>query len=143
MRPRATVADVLAPALAYAVIIHLSAWSERLAEGGAGGADLVRRLAAVAFSLVYVTAVLAIAWRVTEWMRAALFVAPLGLALGIAMAQATLRPVWQLPASLLSGHVVACAFPILLVAPFSMIAAGVMRTVVDARLGRTTPPTLP
>ena len=39
--------------------------------------------------------------------------------------------------------VFACAVPILLVAPFSMIAAGVVRTVVDTRLGRTTPPTPP
>ena len=123
---------VVAPALAYAALIHLVAYLDRAASSGVPHVA-TRRTAVALFSTIYVlVAAYLMRHHRRAWGRVALTTLPAGPALGIVLAAATLAPLWHRPFEDVQDAVSSCALPLLLVVPLVTMLGGAVHALAGA-----------
>ena len=130
------VASYAIPAALFAALVHTAPWSEALLESGASWARHVALAGQLAFAGVYAMLVIVVSWNSPEWMRRVLTIPPIALALGLGLAAVTLPAIWDRPAYLLQGYLTMAVMPIIVVAPLSIMIAGTLRALRDARRDR-------
>jgi hypothetical protein len=130
------VASYAVPAALFASLVHVLPWSDALLEGGVPWARYLALAGQLAFSVVYAGLVIVVAWNDPEWIRRVLTVPPIALGIGLALGSGTLAAVWDRPAYQTQGYLTTSALPIIVVAPLSIMIAGTIRAMRDARRGR-------